>query len=66
MIPLYPTIHVRLTGENGNAFMIIGRIEQGLRSAKIPAEEISKFREEAMSGDYNNVLQTAMKWVEVS
>ena len=62
----YPKIKVKLSGQDGNAFAIIGRVQQALRRAKVPAESIAEFRNEAMSGDYDNVLCTAMKWVDVS
>lgn len=62
----YPDVHVQLTGEDGNAFAIIGRVQSALRRAGVPAEEIEKYREESMSGDYDNLLQTAMRWVDVS
>jgi hypothetical protein len=59
----YPDIEVQLTGEDGNAFFIIGRVSQALRRAGIPSSEIDEFRKICMSGDYDNVLQTCMKWV---
>lgn len=63
--PKYPNVVVKLTGNDGNAFSIIGRIQKALQRAKVPTEEISQFIEEATSGDYDNLLRTAMKWVEV-
>ncbi len=63
--PKYPDITVRLAGEDGNAFAIIGRVKQALWRAGVPREEIEKFREEAMSGDYNDLLATCIRWVEV-
>lgn len=60
----YPEITVKLVGEDGNAFSIIGRTTQALRRAGVSQDEISAFQEEAMSGDYDNVLQTVMKWVD--
>lgn len=62
----YPDIEVQLTGQDGNAFGIIGRVAAELRRAKVPKEEIAAFQAEAMSGDYDNVLRTAMRWVEVA
>ena len=61
--PLYP-VTVKLIGEDGNAFAIISRVSKALRKAgyKNVAEE---FMAEAMKGDYNHVLQTVMKYVEV-
>jgi hypothetical protein len=62
----YPDIEVQLTGEDGNAMMIIGRVCNALRRAKIPDVEIDLFTYGAMDGDYSNVLTTAMRWVSVS
>lgn len=66
MEPKYPQIQVRLTGTDGNAFAIIGAVTKALRRAGVSQEEIKQFGEEAMAGDYDNVLQTCMKWVDVS
>lgn len=63
--PKYPNIKVQLTGEDGNAFSVIGRTARALRRAGVPDAEVDEFRDEAMAGDYDNVLQTAMKWVDV-
>lgn len=60
-----PNITVTLTGTDGNAFFIIGRVGKAMRNAGVPNDEIEAFRAEAMSGDYDNVLQTCMRWVEV-
>lgn len=61
----YPDIEVELFDSDGNAFMIIGKVRRALSRARVPREDIDKFVEEATSGDYDNVLQTCMKWVEV-
>ena len=66
MDPKYPEIEVQLSGEDGNAFFIIGRVSKALRRADVPDEEIEEFRDQAMSGDYDNVLRTCMEWVSVS
>lgn len=63
--PLYPDAIAQLSGEEGNAFAIIGRVRTALRRAGAPADELEAFQTEAMSGDYNNLLRTAMRWVEV-
>lgn len=62
----YPDVEVQLTGTDSNAFSIIGAVTQALRRHGVDRDEINKFRDEAMSGDYNNVLSTAMKWVDVA
>ena len=61
--PKYPDIKVQMVGRDGNAFSIIGRVTKALRNARVPVEERKKFQAEAMETDYNNVLQTVMKWV---
>lgn len=66
MNPRYPLIHVRLTGHDGNAFAVVGRVIAALRKVRVAAEEIKSFREEAMSGDYDHLLQTCCRWVRVS
>jgi hypothetical protein len=65
-MPKYKDVNVTLVGETGNAFMIIGRVRRALKSAGVSEEELNEFTNEAMSGDYDNLLQTAMKWVDVS
>ena len=55
---------VQLSGEDGNAFFIIGRVSKALRRAG-HEDLVEAFREEAMSGDYDHVIQTAMAYVDV-
>jgi len=62
----YPEVEVPLVGQDGNAFMIIGSVTRALRKAGVSQEEITEFTDEAMSGDYDNVLQTVTRWVAVS
>ncbi len=62
----YPDVHVKLVGEDGNAFAILGRVMKALRKAGVPKEERDKFNAEATSGDYDFLLMTVQKWVDVS
>ena len=62
----YPNIKVQLSGEDGNAFFIIGRVRAALKKGDVPYSRIDEFTNEAMDGDYNHVLQTCIKWVNVS
>ena len=62
----YPNISVKLTGIDGNAFMILGTMMRALRRARLPQEELDLFMNEAKSGDYDHLLQTCMKWVDVN
>lgn len=64
--PRYPAVRVRLSGSDGNAMMLIGKITRAMRQAKVDDAEINEFVGEAMSGDYDAFLRTAMRWVDVS
>lgn len=57
-------IRVKLVGRDGNAWVIIGKVQGALMRAdhKKLAKE---FQKEAMSGDYDHLLRTCMKYVEV-
>ena len=66
MQPICKNVKVQLTGEDGNAFFIIGRVTKAMKHAKVEKETIDAFTKEAMSGDYDNVLRTCMKYVEVA
>ena len=56
---------VKLTGRDGNAFAILGRVEKALRKAGYSGDETDQYLEEATSGDYNHLLRVTMDWVEV-
>lgn len=62
----YDNIEVELTGEDGNAFAIMGRVSNALKRNGVPESEIDEYVKESMSGDYDNLLRTAVKWVSVS
>lgn len=55
---------VQLSGEDGNAFSIIGRVRKALKRAGMH-DEAEAFTKEAMGGDYDHLLQTCFKYVEV-
>ena len=59
--PRFPDITVQLSGTDGNAYSIIGRVRRAL-----PADVRAEFVDEATAGDYDHVLQTCMAWVDVS
>jgi hypothetical protein len=63
--PRYPDIRVRLVGEDGNAFAILGRVMRAMRRAGLPPEEVPAFRDEATAGDYDDLLATVLRWVDV-
>ena len=65
MAPKYPEIIVALTGQEGNAFAILGRCREAARDAGLSDDEVAAFMDEATTGDYVHLLQTAMRWFEI-
>jgi hypothetical protein len=61
----YPEIFVQLTGLDGNAFSIMGRVMDALKKADVSKEEIDEYYAQSTSGDYDNLLRTAAEWVSV-
>jgi hypothetical protein len=55
---------VQLTGEDGNAYYIIAKVSRALRKVGLE-EEARAFRAEATKGDYDQLLVTVEKYVEV-
>ena len=58
-------IKVKLVGEDGNAFYILGRVRNALRRNGESKEFIEAFTKEATSGNYYHLLATVMEVVEV-
>ena len=64
--PKFPHIHVKLTGEDGNSFAILGKVAVAMRDARIDQREIDAYRERAMASDYDHLLRVTMETVDVS
>lgn len=61
----YPDVRVTLTGTDGNAFMVIGRITGALRRQVSP-DAATRFAEQALAcHTYNEVLVLAQSTVDV-
>ena len=56
---------VKLVGEDGNAFSIMGRVKKALRRAGADKEYIDKYLSEATAGDYDHLLVVSMEYVNV-
>ena len=56
---------VQLTGEDGNAFAILGRVRRAILNSNHP-ELAEPFIQQATSGDYDNVLATCLRYVTVN
>lgn len=56
---------VKLVGEDGNAFAILGRCVAAAKKSGWASEKIAEFRQKATSGDYNNLLRTCCDYFDV-
>ena len=57
---------VVLIGADGNALNIVGLCRRAARKAGWKDEKWQKVSDEMLSGNYDHVLQTAMKYFEVN
>ncbi len=62
----YPGVPVNLSNNDGNAFFIIARTVMALKRHGVDMADIDEYRKQARSGDYDNVIQTTMQWVDVT
>jgi hypothetical protein len=58
-------VTVKLIGEDGNAFAILGTVSRALKRAGYQ-KEAKEYMAEAMSGDYDHLLQVTMEYVNVA
>ena len=62
----YPDIRVQLTGEDGNIFSILGRVQQEMRRKGVPqAQRDQFFTEVTATKSYDEALGVVMTWVKV-
>lgn len=57
-------IRVKLSGTNGNAFAILGKVQRALKRAGQP-DLADEYMRVATRGDYDHLIATTMKYVEV-
>ena len=57
---------LKLTGEDGNVFFILGKASREAKRAGWSKEKLEKFMKEAMSGTYDQVLQLCMEHFDVT
>ncbi len=60
----YPQVTVKDFGRDGNAFFLIGQCLGAAKKAKLTKEQQDEFSKEAMSGDYDHVIQTCLKYFD--
>lgn len=56
---------VTLSGTNGNAYAIMGKVGRELRRAGYTEEQRNQYIKEATAGDYDNLIQVTMQWANV-
>ena len=56
---------LKLIGEDGNVFVIIGKAVRVAKKVGWTEDEIKKFTAEMTSGDYNNALRVVQKHFDV-
>ena len=56
---------LRLVGQDGNAFSIMGHVKKAARKANWTDERIEAMLEEMRAGDYDALLRTVMKHFDV-
>jgi len=56
---------LELTGQDGNAFNILGLARRTAKKSEWTQEEIDAFLHEATSGNYDHLLQTCMRYFDV-
>ena len=59
------SVKVKLIGQDGNAFFILGSVIKALRKAGYDKDFIQAFQDQATAGDYNHLLATVQKYVIV-
>ena len=55
---------VKLTGEDGNAFAIMGAVSKALKKAGL-YDKADEYMKKATSGNYDNLLTVSMEYVDV-
>lgn len=64
--PQFPNVAVRLKGAEGNAVLVFGRVRRALRAGGAPKEAIYRFEDEVTLDDYQDLLATVARWVEIA
>ena len=58
-------VPVRLIGQDGNAFAVLGKCARAAKEAGVPKIEIDGFFAEATNGDYDHLLGVVIGYFDV-
>jgi TolB-like protein len=62
-----PNLVVQLTGTDGNAFALIGKVAREMKRAGVREELVTQFKADCLGAEsYENLLQIIMDWVVVT
>jgi hypothetical protein len=61
--PEFKKVKVRLTGEDGNAFAIMGRVSRALKASG-QREAAAEYIRRAMAADYYTLLAVTMEYID--
>ena len=52
-------LSIDLHGPGGNAYNVMGQVKNILKQLRVPKEDIDAYLKEAMSSDYDNLLEVS-------
>jgi hypothetical protein len=64
--PKYPGVTVQAADTFGGFHPAVAAVQEAMRMAGAPLQELSAFYEDAAEGDEDNLLRTCQRWVDVS
>jgi hypothetical protein len=63
--PKYPQVKVQVAGASGGFYPTVAVVQEAMRRAGIPLEELSNFCAEAAETQEDNLLRICLRWVDV-
>ena len=60
-----PTVTIKMSGPEGNAFGVMGKSKRALTAAGADREYVAEYIQKAMSGDYDNLLAVTGEYVDL-
>jgi len=60
-----PMYDIEVAPIDGNAYSIMGAVSKAMRRAGASDEVIKKYQDDSRSGDYDHLIQVAMKHVNL-
>jgi len=57
---------VKLIGEGGNAFSVLGKVILALEEAGYSPEQVNEYKTAAMAGNYDELLHVTLAWIDVT